>query len=74
MIDRRRIIWPEGEYEKAVVTSGWADRLWKQFRMGWAIRPSKLKRVMTATDLPEFDYRYPRLAARRWERLLGMRR
>lgn len=71
MWDRRRIIWPEGAYEKAVVTHGWIDRWWTQFRMGWAWNPAKMRRVMTAADPTGVDYLHPRLSARRWERYLA---
>lgn len=70
MADRRRIVWPEGAYHEAVVTHGWLDRWWAQFRMGWSLDPRKLRRVSTACDPTGEDYQHPRLAARRWERMI----
>ena len=75
-MDRRRILWPEGSPEKAVVTRGLLDRWWTEFRMGWSLNPKNLRRVHSAWGNPLdcVDWENPRAVAEHWEAVLFDRR
>lgn len=67
---RDRTLWPEGAPQEAVHTTGYLDRWWHSFRMGWSFNPAKLRRVNEAASVDATDHADPVAHATKWEEIM----
>lgn len=63
----RRVVWPLGQPERAVIATGWLGLVWWQFRLGFTIDPRKLRRVVVASHI---HFGGPVATARHWEAII----